>query len=207
MPDAVHRGLGALALIVTAPVLVLLAVIVKVDSPGPALYRAERVGRDGRRFRCLKLRTMIWQPEPGGPPITVQDDARITRFGHVLRRFRLDELPQLINVARGEMNLIGPRPEDPRFVDYDNPVHRTVFTATPGITGLAQLAFINEAELLGSDQAEADRVYRESILPRKVALDAQYLSRRSWRLDMWILGRTLLAVVRRTPAIDESRVG
>jgi lipopolysaccharide/colanic/teichoic acid biosynthesis glycosyltransferase len=207
MPDAAHRGLGVLALVVMTPLLILLAALVKADSPGPALYKPERMGVGGRPFRCLKLRTMVWQPDRGGPAITVRDDPRVTRFGKILRRFRVDELPQLINVARGEMNLIGPRPEDPRFVDFDDPLHRTVFMSKPGLTGLAQLAFLDEARLLGGDHATADRLYRESILPRKVALDARYLSQRSWRLDLWILGRTLQAVVRRGSATDESSVG
>ena len=105
------------------------------------------------------------------------------------------------------MNLIGPRPEDPRFVDFDDPLHRTVFTSKPGITGLTQLAFVDEANLLGTDGATADRLYREVILPRKVALDARYLSRRSWRLDLWILARTFQAVIGGTAVIDESHVG
>ena len=207
MPDAVHRGLGVVALAVMTPLLLLLAALVKADSSGPALYPAERMGVGGRPFRCFKFRTMIWQPHGGGPPITMGDDRRITRFGKVLRRFRIDELPQLINVARGEMNLIGPRPEDPRFVDFHDPLHRTVFTSKPGITGLTQLAFVDEAKLLGSDGATADRLYREVILPRKVALDARYLSQRSWRLDLWILARTVQAVIGGTAVIDESHVG
>jgi lipopolysaccharide/colanic/teichoic acid biosynthesis glycosyltransferase len=207
MPDAVQRALGLLTLAVLSPLLIVLAGLVKADSCGPALYRAERMGVGGRPFRCLKFRTMIWQPRGGGRAITIGKDRRITRFGKVLRRFRLDELAQLINVARGEMNLIGPRPEDPRFVDFDDPLHRTVFTSKPGITGLTQLAYVDEAALLGSDDRDTDRVYREVILPRKVALDARYLSMRSWRLDLWILARTLRAVIDGTSVIDESHVG
>ena len=206
MPDTVHRGLGALALVVTAPLLIFMAALVKMGSPGPALYAAERMGVGGRPFRCFKFRTMLWQPEADGSAITVRDDLRVTRVGGVLRRFRLDELPQLINVAKGEMNLIGPRPEDPRYVDFNDPLHRTVFMSKPGITGLAQLAFVAEAQLLGADPVEAERRYRATILPRKVALDATYLSRRSWRLDLWILRRTILAVVGRG-SVDESGVG
>ena len=206
MPDALQRGLGTLGLVVLAPLLILLTALVKADSPGPALYVAERMGVGGRPFRCLKFRTMRWRPERSGPGITVRDDPRVTRLGNVLRRFRLDELPQLINVARGEMNLIGPRPEDPQYVDFDDPLHRLVFASKPGITGLAQLAFADEARLLGSDPDAAERHYRATILPRKVAIDADYLSRRSWRLDLWILGRTVLAVLGRRSA-DESSVG
>jgi lipopolysaccharide/colanic/teichoic acid biosynthesis glycosyltransferase len=206
MPDAVHRGLGLLALVVMTPLLLVLAALVRADSPGPALYRAERMGVGGRPFRCLKFRTMIWRPNDRGGAITMDDDSRITGFGKLLRRFRFDELPQLINVAKGEMNLIGPRPEDPRFVDFADPLHRKVFTSKPGITGLTQLAFVDEASLIGTDRANADRVYRDVILPRKVMLDARYLSERSWRLDLWILGRTLQAVLTGNAVIDESQV-
>jgi lipopolysaccharide/colanic/teichoic acid biosynthesis glycosyltransferase len=202
VPDLAQRILGAVALILSAPLMIGLALIVKLDSPGPALYRAVRVGVGGRTFQCLKLRTMAWHPGGGGSAITIDDDGRITRVGRVVRRLRLDELPQLINVARGEMNLVGPRPEDPRFVDFDDPLHRRVFMAKPGITGLAQLTFIDEARWLGSDPAEADRRYRESVLPQKLAIDARYLRDRSWRGDAWILFRTATAVVGRAPTVD-----
>jgi lipopolysaccharide/colanic/teichoic acid biosynthesis glycosyltransferase len=207
MPDAVQRGLGVLGLVIVTPLLILLAAVVKADSPGPALFGAERLGFNGRPFRCLKLRTMVWRPERAGSAITLRDDRRITHIGKVLRRFRLDELPQLINVAKGEMNLIGPRPEDPRFVDFDQPLHRAVFMSKPGIIGLAQLQFLDETSLLGSDRTDADRVYRESILPRKLELDATYLRDRSWRMDLWILGRTIQAVLAGPVEHDESRVG
>jgi lipopolysaccharide/colanic/teichoic acid biosynthesis glycosyltransferase len=207
MPDFAQRILGALMLVVLAPLLVVIAVMVRASSSGPALYKAERIGFDGRLFRCLKFRTMYWQPHDNGGAITIRYDHRITRLGKALRRYRLDELPQLINVGRGEMNLIGPRPEDPRFVDFDDPLHRTVFRAKPGITGLAQLAFIDEADLLGTHQADADAFYQVSILPRKLALDARYLDQRSWRLDLWILGQTIRAVAGRRPVLGQNRTG
>jgi lipopolysaccharide/colanic/teichoic acid biosynthesis glycosyltransferase len=207
MPDFTQRIVGALLLAALSPLLIGLAAMVRLSSSGPALYRAERIGLGGRPFDCLKFRTMTWQPEVPGAAITMDDDRRITPLGKALRRYRLDELPQLMNVALGEMNLIGPRPEDPRFVDFDDPLHRTVFVAKPGITGLAQLAFIDEATLLGAHRVDADEFYRLSILPRKVALDARYLGRRSWRLDLWILGQTVRAVVGSTPIIDEDHSG
>jgi lipopolysaccharide/colanic/teichoic acid biosynthesis glycosyltransferase len=197
MPDAVHRAVGTVALVVLAPLLLVLAALIRLDSRGPVLHEADRVGMGGRRFRCLKFRTMIVAADGRGSAITLRNDSRITRIGRFLRRTRLDELPQLINVVRGEMNLVGPRPEDPRFVDFEIPLHRIVFTSKPGITGLAQLAFAHEARMLGTDTLEADRIYREVVLPQKVVLDADYLERRSWRLDIWILGRTLQAVLGR----------
>src|SRR5205085_11316147 len=128
-----------------------------------------------------------------GPGITTRDDPRVTRIGAILRRFRLDELPQLVNVLRGEMSLVGPRPEDPRYVDFDDPLHRRVFTARPGITGLAQLEFHDEARLLVGDDPE--RRYREVVLPAKLAIDARYLDDPSVRRDLVILGRTIGAIL------------
>lgn len=176
-----------------------LAITIRIDTPGPAIYRATRIGSGGREFACFKLRTMLVDANTSGTAVTARHDPRITRVGRILRQYRLDELPQLWNVARGEMLLVGPRPEDPRFVDLADPLHRLVFTATPGITGLTQLAFAHEAEMLDSDDPE--RHYREVILPRKLAMDADYLRHRSVGLDLWILGQTLLtAIGRRTPA-------
>ena len=184
--------LGVIALIVAAPILAISIVAMRLSRDGgPIVYRARRVGKDGRPFEALKLRTM--RSTGGGSAITVQNDPRITRVGRVLRRFRIDELPQLLNVVRGEMSLVGPRPEDPAYVDMSNPLHRRVFSARPGITGLAQLAFHDESRLLvGPD---ADRRYRDEILPAKLALDARYLDQWSVRGDFAILGRTVLAVI------------
>ncbi len=205
MPPIIQRMLGLAGSLVTLPLLVVMAIVVRLDSPGPAIYRAVRVGLGGRRYTCFKLRSMTAGAD-GGAAITASGDRRVTPVGAILRRYRLDELPQLWNVARGEMLLVGPRPEDPRFVDLADPLHRVVFTATPGITGLTQLAYADEADML--DVADPERHYREVILPRKLAMDADYLRRRSTRLDLWILGQTLLtAIGRRTPlaAIEARR--
>lgn len=206
MAPLVQRFLGLVGSVVALPLIAILAIAVWLDTPGPAIYKAVRVGSGGRPYRCYKVRTMTADADRGGSAITSSMDRRVTRVGAILRRYRLDELPQLWNVARGEMLLVGPRPEDPRFVDLADPLHRLVFTATPGITGLTQLAFADEASML--DVEDPERHYREVILPRKLALDADYLRRRSARLDLWILGQTLLtAVGRRTPlaAIEARR--
>jgi lipopolysaccharide/colanic/teichoic acid biosynthesis glycosyltransferase len=204
MPDALQRALAVVGAVVTFPLVVALALAVRLDSRGPAIYRAVRIGEGGRAFTCYKLRTMAWAPDPAGsmnevPEITVAEDRRITRFGRFLRRNRLDELPQLWNVARGEMRLVGPRPESPRFVDLSDPLQALVFRAKPGITGLTQLAFSDEARLI--DAHDPERSYRDDVLPRKVALDADYLRRRSMRLDLWILGQTFRAATGRGPSI------
>jgi lipopolysaccharide/colanic/teichoic acid biosynthesis glycosyltransferase len=191
---AANRALDLLVavggLVLVVPLMGIVAVVERVSGDrGPLLYRAQRVGEDGRPFAILKLRTMV--ASASGPRITVGADPRITRIGRLLRRYRLDEMPQLLNVLRGEMTLVGPRPEDPAFVDLDDPLHRRVFSARPGITGLAQLEFHDEAErLLGSDP-DPDRRYREVVLPAKLALDARYLDRRSFRSDVAILAKTI----------------
>lgn len=191
---ALDLGLGGAALLVAAPVLAAIAVAMRLTGDGgPFLHRARRVGPGGRPIDVLKVRTMA--VDAGGPALTGPDDPRVTRLGRVLRRYRLDELPQLVNVIRGEMSLVGPRPEDPVFVDLADPLHRRVFTARPGITGLAQLAFHDEASLLGGPDAE--RRYREEILPAKLRLDAEYLDTRSTLLDLRILVRTAGVVLGR----------
>ena len=187
-------GLGSLGLVAAAPILALVAVAMRASGDrGPFLHRALRVGEGGRPITVLKIRTMT--AGGGGPRLTGLDDPRVTRVGRVLRRFRLDELPQLVNVVRGEMSLVGPRPEDPAYVDLDDPLHRRVFSARPGITGLAQLSYHDEARLMAGPDPE--RTYREQVLPAKLRLDAEYLDRQSVRLDLTILVRTVLAVAGR----------
>ncbi len=176
------------------PILGAAALAMRVSGDrGPIFFRAIRVGEGGRPFQALKLRTM--RTEFAGPAVTAAGDARVTRLGRFLRRTKLDELPQLWNVLRGEMSLVGPRPEDPRFVDWSDPLHRTVFSARPGITGPAQIRFRHEENLLAAEDLE--RIYLERILLAKLLLDNAYLQRRSLGADLRILGRTVLAVVAR----------
>jgi lipopolysaccharide/colanic/teichoic acid biosynthesis glycosyltransferase len=182
-----------IGLVVFSPVMLGLAVLVKLDSPGPVLYRAPRIGRGGRPFYMLKFRTMVANAHQMGPAITYEGDSRITRLGAVLRSLRLDELPQWINVLCGEMSLVGPRPEAPEYVAYYTPEQRAVLQVRPGVTGLAQLTFRNEAEMLSDDSPEQD--YVKIVLPRKVSIDLAYVERQSLRLDIRILVSTVLAVV------------
>jgi lipopolysaccharide/colanic/teichoic acid biosynthesis glycosyltransferase len=197
MPDPVQRVAGLVLAVVTGPLLIALGLAVRLETPGPAIFRASRMGRGGRPFECLKLRTMRANRSEAGPGVTTDSDARVTRVGGLLRRFRLDELPQLWNVARGQMRLVGPRPEDPRYVDLSRPLHREVFTAPPGLAGLTQLVYAHEGSFLDGT-ADPDGYYREKILPRKLALDAAYLRNRSTRLDLWILAQTPRALLGRT---------
>jgi lipopolysaccharide/colanic/teichoic acid biosynthesis glycosyltransferase len=185
-------ALGTAGLIVATPVIVVVAIAMRASADrGPVFYRALRVGEGGRPFRIVKLRTM--RAGSDGPAITSSGDDRITSLGRRLRRTKLDELPQLWNVLRGEMSIVGPRPEDAKFVDWSDPLHRLVFTARPGITGLAQVAYRDEEALVPAGDSEA--AYRERILPAKLALDADYLRHRTLRGDLRIIARTVLAVV------------
>jgi lipopolysaccharide/colanic/teichoic acid biosynthesis glycosyltransferase len=195
VPDTIQRLTGLVGAVVTLPLVAVLALAVRLESPGPAMFPAARIGEGGRTFMCRKLRTMRWAGPGAGSGVTVSADDRLTRLGRFLRRYRLDELPQLWNVARGEMRLVGPRPESPRFVDLADPLHREVFTARPGITGLTQLLYADEASML--DPVDPERQYRESILPAKLRIDAAYLRHRSTRLDLWILAQTPRAILGR----------
>jgi lipopolysaccharide/colanic/teichoic acid biosynthesis glycosyltransferase len=178
--------------VVAAPVLALVAIAMRLSGDtGPFFYRAPRVGQ-GQTFMVWKVRTMT--PGSAGSKVTLASDPRVTRVGRILRRYRLDELPQLVNVIRGEMSLVGPRPEDPAYVDLADPLHQRVFSAKPGITGLAQLAYHDEAALLAGPDAE--QRYRQEILPAKLRLDAEYLDRRTTLLDLKILARTVRTILR-----------
>src|SRR5712691_2957325 len=151
----VKRGfdvaVSAVSLFVLTPALLMIALLIKRDSAGPIFYRGERVGKNGKRFRIYKFRTMVADAERLGPGITPQDDPRVTRFGRRLRRSQLDELPQLINVVRGEMSLVGPRPEIPELADRYSPLFRRLQVLRPGITSPASLAYRNEEQLIGTD--------------------------------------------------------
>jgi lipopolysaccharide/colanic/teichoic acid biosynthesis glycosyltransferase len=168
----------------------LVALAIRVDSPGPVFFRQERVGRHGRPFRIHKFRTMRVDAERAGQ-LTVGDDQRVTRVGRFLRAHRLDELPQLIDVLRGDMSLVGPRPEVPRYVArYPAGLRERVLAVRPGITDPASLAFRGEAaQLAAADDPE--REYVEVILPRKLALAADYADRASLWTDLALIWRTL----------------
>jgi lipopolysaccharide/colanic/teichoic acid biosynthesis glycosyltransferase len=200
LPDWIQRAASTIALIALGPVLLAIAIGVRIDSSGPVLFAARRVGQGGTQFTAWKFRTMRWQPSRGASRISGPADPRVTRLGQTLRRTRLDELPQLWNVVRGEMRLIGPRPEDPAFVDTADPGWIAVLALRPGITGLAQLAFHDEASAL--DGVHPETSYREIVLPRKLAVDAAYARARSPMLDLRITVATLRVVAGSTPPVD-----
>jgi lipopolysaccharide/colanic/teichoic acid biosynthesis glycosyltransferase len=199
LPDWIQRPLAAIALVVLAPVLLVIATAVRIDSRGPALFAAPRLGQAGRPFTAWKFRTMAVAGNHASR-ISGPADPRITGLGRVLRRTRLDELPQLWNVVRGEMRLVGPRPEDPAFVDAADPAWAAILGLRPGITGLAQLAFHDEAAAL--DPVDLERSYRETVLPRKLAVDMAYARHRTPRLDVRIAFATLRMVAEGRSAGD-----
>ncbi len=183
--------LASAGLALLSPLLLLIALAIKLDSPGPVLYRQQRVGRHGVPFRIHKFRTMTHDALDAGPQITVGADPRITRVGAVLRRHKLDELPQLIDVLQGAMSLVGPRPEVPRYVAlYPPELRARVLSVRPGITDLASITFRNEGELLAR-AADPEREYLQVVMPRKLALAASYADAPSLAQDLRILWRTL----------------
>jgi FlaA1/EpsC-like NDP-sugar epimerase/lipopolysaccharide/colanic/teichoic acid biosynthesis glycosyltransferase len=167
-----------------------IASLIKRDSAGPVFYRGERVGKNGTRFRIYKFRTMLADADRAGPGITARDDPRVTRFGRRLRRSKLDNLPQLINVVRGEMSLVGPRPEIPEMVDHYSPLFRRVLALRPGITSPASLAYRNEEKLIRTDPSQ----YADIVLPERLALDLRYVLRHSFGTDLRIIAQTVGAV-------------
>jgi lipopolysaccharide/colanic/teichoic acid biosynthesis glycosyltransferase len=168
-----------------------IAAWIKSDSAGPVFFRQERVGRHGRPFRIHKFRTMRADAPARGPQITVGADARVTRAGRALRAHRLDELPQFLDVLAGDMSLVGPRPEVPRYVDvWPAALRERVLAVRPGITDPASLEFRDEAALLAA-AADPEREYVEVILPRKLARAADYADRASLWTDLAVIGRSV----------------
>ena len=184
-----------LGLVVLFPTLSVIAVAIKLNSAGPVFYRGTRVGLDGVLFQMYKFRTMVLNADKIGGSSTPDDDQRITRVGHFLRKYKLDELPQLINVFRGEMSLVGPRPQVKWAVDLYTPEERRILTAKPGITDYASLQFPNEGEIL-KGSIDPDRDYMEKIHPEKMRLSLEYIQMRSMRVDIGIIFQTLVAIIR-----------
>lgn len=196
---------SALALVLLAPVLVAVAAWVRLDSPGSVLFRQTRVGRAGQPFLIYKFRTMRSGADAAGPAITVGADARITRAGHWLRRTKLDELPQFLNVLVGHMSIVGPRPELPRYVAlYPAELRDAVLSVRPGITDLASIEFRDESTLL-AQSGDPERMYVEKILPAKLRYAADYAAAHTFRGDLAIIARTAAAVWGSPPRGDMAR--
>ena len=187
------------------PFLLAAALAIALDSRGSPLFVQERVGRGGRRFLLWKLRTM---KAGGGPEVTAAGDTRVTRVGRVLRRLKLDELPQLWNVLRGEMSFVGPRPEVPAFVDLADERWRRVLSVRPGITDPVALALKDEEALLATVAGDRERFYRERLQPFKLRGYLEYIQNRTPWMDLAVIARTMLAVVNlvRVPSVTKAEL-
>lgn len=182
------------ALLVIWPVFLIIALAIVIDDPGPVFYRQVRVGRGGRTFRIFKFRTMIADADKKGLAITVGRDSRITRVGAFLRKTKLDELAQLMNVFVGDMSFVGPRPEVPHYVDMYTPYQRQVLLVRPGITDYASIAYRNENELL-AEADDPEKCYIEEIMPAKIEWNMKYLHEISPLADIRLIFKTIAAVV------------
>lgn len=187
---------AAAGLAATAPLLALIAVVVRRSSPGPALFRQTRVGKDGKAFQMLKFRTMsVATTAEAGPQVTAGGDPRVTPIGRVLRKTKLDELPELVNVLRGEMSLVGPRPEVPKYVaHYSDADKAAVHRVRPGLTDPATVRFRSEEEILGR-ASDPERAYVDDVLPTKIQMYKDYLDGASFVGDLRILGQTVQVVL------------
>ncbi len=190
------RGVASVAILALAPVMVLVGAAVKLTSPGPVLYRQERVGQDGRCFRIYKFRTMVVGADRLSANVCPTDDPRVTRIGRVLRASYLDELPQLLNIVRGDMRLVGPRPETPEYVALYDAHERRVLDVKPGLVGASTLAFMNEGERLAAVD-DPDRYYQDVLVHERVRLDLDYQRDRTSMGDLRLLVRQGAAILRR----------
>ena len=188
--DIVSSGIGLLCL---APVFVVMAIWIKLDSRGPVFYRQTRVGRYGRDFRIFKFRSMRVGGDKGRQITGGERDPRITRSGYFIRRYKIDELPQLINVFLGDMSIVGPRPEVRKYVDLYSEEQRKVFQVRPGITDLASIKYRNENELL-SQVDDPDTYYIDVIMPDKLAINLEYIRHQSFMGDIKIIFNTLFKI-------------
>jgi lipopolysaccharide/colanic/teichoic acid biosynthesis glycosyltransferase len=193
IPRWAEALIAFLGLIAAAPLIAFLALAIAVSSSGPIFFRQKRVGQHGRLFDLYKLRTM--RPSDEGPQVTSSKDERITRLGRFLRRTKLDELPTLWNVLRGEMALVGPRPEVPRYVKLEDPIWQAILAVRPGITDPVTLRLRNEEELLAEVQTDTERYYINELQPSKLNGYVAYLEERNWRGDVRVLMRTIAAVL------------
>jgi lipopolysaccharide/colanic/teichoic acid biosynthesis glycosyltransferase len=191
---AVDVVLATAALVVLSPLFAFVALAIKRGDPGPIFYRGERIGLDGRPFQMLKFRTMVANAATLGGTSTPEDDPRLTRAGRWMRAWKVDELPQLINVVRGDMSIVGPRPQVAWAVALYSPEERALLSVRPGISDFASLRFRNEAEILRGS-ADPDRAYLELIAPEKIRLGLEYVRNQSLATDLAIIAATFWSVL------------
>lgn len=191
--SAFDRIFGVIGFVLLSPFLAVIALLVRLTSPGPVLFLQERVGKNGKPFRIMKFRTMVEGAEEMGLKITVGNDARVTRVGETLRKFKLDELPQILNIVKGEMSFVGPRPEVPKYVAHYTQEQKKVLSIKPGVTDLASIKYRKESELLGQSQ-DPEKTYLEEIMPEKLRINLDYVERASLAYDLRLLWRTVREV-------------
>lgn len=194
---------AAVGLIVLSPLLSLIAILIKLASPGPVFFSQERIGKGFRMFQIYKFRTMVQDAPQRGGPITSGEDPRITRVGRLLRKTKIDEIPQLINVLKGEMSLVGPRPEVRQFVDLFQRDYEEILSVRPGITDLASLKYRDEAHVLGKAE-NAEEEYIQHILPDKIRLAKEYLRRSSFLFDLSLIFKTLFSLFAQTSELKQT---
>jgi len=187
-------SVSIVSLVILLPVFLLVAVAIKLEDGGPVFFFQERVGRNFSTFKVVKFRTMTTDPQVAGPLVTSENDKRITKVGKILRKLKIDELPQIFNVLRGEMSIVGPRPEVPKYVKLFEKEYRKLLTVRPGMTGYASVVFRNEEQIL-SRYTEPETAYVTGILPKKIKLELIYVSRVSFIFDIKIFLWTFLKVI------------
>lgn len=184
-----------IGLIILSPVLIIVSILIKLDSSGPVLFKQVRVGKDEKPFKILKFRTMVVDAEKRGKQITVGQDSRITRVGSFLRKYKLDELPQLINVFVGDMSLVGPRPEVPKYTQYYTKEQKRIFEVRPGITDYASIKYRNENEILGKSE-DPEKTYIEEVMQDKLNINFEYIDKRSVIEDIFIIFNTIAKIIK-----------
>jgi len=185
-----------LGIVILFPILIVISVLVKLVSPGPVFFRGKRIGRFGKPFRVYKFRTMVVDAEEKGGPSTAADDPRLTKIGNFLKKYQLDELPQLINVLIGEMSLVGPRPEVKVYIDmFSEEEKRTILSVRSGMTDLASLWNFHEGNIL-KGSSDPEKTYMEKIRPEKIRLQIKYVKERSFLGDIKIILKTILKIFR-----------
>lgn len=177
-------------LVAFSPLFLASMIWIRLDSSGPIFFLQERVGRHGRRFKIYKFRTMVTDAELRGAQITIGEDPRITRSGRLLRHYRIDELPQLLNVLKGDMSIVGPRPEVPHYVDEYTPEQREILSFRPGMTSPATVSLTGESILLG-EQSDPESFYREQLIPVKISTDLEYSRKAGFISDLTVLLTTV----------------
>ena len=197
-----------LVILIALPLWLAVALAIKLGSPGPVFHHSTRIGKDGKSFTLYKFRTMVADAARRGPGITRQNDPRITRVGHFLRKLKIDEMPQLISVLKGEMSIVGPRPEDPRYVTHYTPEQRRVFSVRPGMASPAFIKYRHEEEILAAAGDDVEQVYLTQILPDKLRMDLEYIEQQSFLFDLAVLAQAALSLFRPTgePGMSPLRI-